>query len=167
MAHVSDVGGGLLHEQLVEAVGLGGGGGAQVVGAVAVLVVGQQGELGHHQHLAVNVLHRLVHLAVVVLKDAELDHLLEHPIQILLGVSRGDAQEDQQAVAAGADQLPVHVDGGGGNALNDCFHVGNSFTVTLGEWLTEILRLRAVRFAQDDRRRAPVTRSLWSRPGCS
>ena len=136
MPHVLDVGLGALHEQLVEAVGLGGSGSPQVIGAVAVLVIGQQGELGHHQQLSVDVLHRLVHLAVLVLENAELDGLLEHPVQILFGVPRGDTQKNEQAVAAGADFFPVHVDRGGGNALNDSFHSGISF----------------------------LTRSLWSRP---
>jgi len=115
-------GGCLLDELLVERdreVGLGG-----VVErrACAFLRAGEEGELADDEEAAADVGHGTVHLAGVVLEDAQTNEFLGEPLAVGLGVGGMDAEEHEQPGADGAGCFTSDGDGGGGDALDDGAH---------------------------------------------
>ena len=84
--------------------------------------VAVQGELGDHQHSATDVNQRPIHLAFGIREEPQRQDLLDHPVDLWLGVGVGDADEREITASDGADDLPVNRHGSAGDTLEDDFH---------------------------------------------
>jgi len=91
-------------------------------GAAAFAAVAVQGELGDDQQLAADIDERTVHHPVRIIEDAQMQDLFHHPGKILVGVAAVDAQEDDQPFGDGAGDLPVDLDLGPADTLDDGSH---------------------------------------------
>ena len=91
-------------------------------GAAALGAVAQQGELGDHQHAAAGFRQGPVHLALVILEDAQVNDLVGQPVGINFGVAIGHAQQDHQPGADFAHHFAGHGDTGPADPLYDGFH---------------------------------------------
>ena len=112
----------LLYKAFVEGDRDGGRSGADVGGSVAFFGLGVEGELGDDEEGSTDVLDGLVHFAFFVIKNAELDEFLDGPLEVLLGVVVGDAEQDEEAMADGPYDLVVDGDLGLGDSLDDDTH---------------------------------------------
>ena len=122
--HPEAPGAALLLEALVEGDGDVGLAGLGEAGAAAG-GVGVEGELGDDQQRAAHLLQIEIHLAVLVLKDAELDHLGQHLIKVSLGVPLCHAEQNEQSVSTFTDTYAVHVHRRRTDSLNHSLH-GNT-----------------------------------------
>src|SRR2546427_668428 len=116
-----------LDDLVVQALALGRWRGAREAGAVAAAGVGRQRELADDEQAAagalpVQVLHAAVHLARVVGKDAQLEHLGQQLVGFGLGVAALCADQGQQAGAYAAGDLAVDFHAGLFHALQDADH---------------------------------------------
>src|SRR4051812_6790832 len=84
--------------------------------------VSEQRELRDREHGAAHVEDRAVHLALVVLEDAQVHDLAGEPARILLRVAFTDAQQDAEAQADGAFLDAVDRDGSLADPLHHRAH---------------------------------------------
>ena len=97
-------------------------GGADIGGAAAAAGIAVKGELGDGEDAAARVQEGSVHDAVFIVEDPEVGDLLRHVFQVVFRIFRGNADEDHEAGADGADGLAVHGDGGGSDTLDYAAH---------------------------------------------
>src|SRR4051812_46343901 len=90
--------------------------------AVSLARVGVEREVRNAQDLALDVAHRAVHLAVVVLEYPQRDQLLGHPVRAGLVVVPAHAEQDQKAARDHREGLAVHQHRGMLDALDDRAH---------------------------------------------
>src|SRR5664280_335192 len=81
-----------------------------------------EGELADDEKVAVEVIHRAVHLARVIREHAQTEDFLRQPCAIRRGVILGDAEEDEQAGADFAGEAVGGFHTGRGNTLDDSTH---------------------------------------------
>jgi hypothetical protein len=110
------------HEPLVEGDGDVGLRRLHEAGAAPLTRIAVKGELGDDEKAASHLLHRAVHLAVLVGEDAQPQHLLRHPRQLFVAIPLAEAGQQQEAVADLAGDLAIDADGSGGDALEDEAH---------------------------------------------
>ena len=84
--------------------------GAAETRAIAGARIGRERELRDDQQAAGHVLHAAVHLASIVGKDAQLEQLGDQAGRVAFIVLRFGADEDEQAVVDGADDLARDLD---------------------------------------------------------
>ena len=120
------------HEFFIQGNGHLGPGGSQKFRAAALAAVAVQGELGDHQNFTVDRVQAAVHLAVLILENAQACQLVGQLHGLGLGVVMGDAQQDEEAGSDLADGFAVHGYGGAFHAGQHCSH-GNivSFSVDI------------------------------------
>ena len=106
-----------LGEGQIQPLAILGGGGSGKPRSVPARGVRRQGELADHQRRAANVQHRAVHLARLVLENADLRHLVSQLLGLRPGIALHGANQDHQTGAALADRFAVNLDPGPGGAL--------------------------------------------------
>ena len=112
----------MLHEMVIQASPLGSRGGLAEAGAVAAAGVCGKGELADDEQAAVHVSDAAVHLAGFVVEDAQFQEFGEQLVSFFFAVADFGADEDEQALADGADGVASDADAGLGDALEQGDH---------------------------------------------
>jgi hypothetical protein len=71
-----------------------------------------------NEGLAFHILHRQIHLAFRIAKNAECGDLLRQPARLLLFIRVTDAQQNNKTMSDGGDGLAVNSDAGLGDSLD-------------------------------------------------
>ena len=95
--------------------------------AVAMAHIAIECELRDRENGTIYVLDTQVHLAICILKDTQLCHLLGNIIGIGLCVSVRDAHEEHEALPDMSNGIAVNADGGVGGTLYNNSHIVCSF----------------------------------------
>jgi hypothetical protein len=78
--------------------------------------------LADNQKVSCDILHGAIHGAVFVRENAEVSYLVRQPDDIFAGISRFDAEEDQESLIDSAHDLSFDLNRGANNALDNCTH---------------------------------------------
>jgi hypothetical protein len=97
-------------------------GGAGEAGPIAAADVGGQGELADHQGLAADVDDRAVHLAGVVLEDAQVDDLARQEVYLAFAIAVLHAQQHEKPGPDRRDSLSIDRDARFADPLYHSFH---------------------------------------------
>ena len=100
-------------ELLVQPVAQFRAGGLRKAGAAASAAIAVEGELAHHQHLAVDGVQTQIHFAVFILEYPQTQGLFCQVAAFLFRILGPYAQQDQKTFADRTDHLTVNGDGGG------------------------------------------------------
>ncbi len=106
-------------EGFVEGDGGFGGSGAVETGAGAFAGVAKEGELADDEAVTADIEEGAVEFVGLVGEEAEVWYFIGQPVNILLGVFSGDAEEDEEARIDMACDCAVDAAGGGVDALED------------------------------------------------
>jgi hypothetical protein len=87
-----------------------------------VAAVTAQGKLRNRQNRTAYILHRQVHLACLILKNAHTAHLVNNIGQILIGIALGHTQKHQKALLYLAGNLFIYSNTGAVYTLHNCSH---------------------------------------------
>lgn len=88
-------------------------------GAAAFAAVAQQGELGNHQHAAVDIHERAIHFSVFVLEYAQMHNFVRQPDGFFLCIVKGHAEQYHKPCVDGAHFATCYGDAAFGDPLYD------------------------------------------------
>src|SRR3990172_2431154 len=96
----------------------------------ALAGIRRQRELRNRKQLAPDVDEREIHFPLRVREDPVAEHPLGEPFGLRLAVAALHADQREDAAPDGADDLPIDLDAGLGDALDECYHAGVILTIT-------------------------------------
>src|SRR5262249_514277 len=88
-------------------------------GAATAARVGVERELGHHQHLGLDVERRTVHLALVISETAQVCNFIDQFAANFRSVGRSPPNQDHPTPPNRAYNLTIDRDSGGGDTLQE------------------------------------------------
>lgn len=129
---------GTFNKIFVESFGLFGAGGLIEARTASAAGVGVESELGNDEEFTGDVENAVIHFAIGVLKNAQVDDLLKQPVGVGLRISLAHPEQHQQAFANSTGDLMVDFDAGFFHSLQHGAH-------TVGEDNMRVLKLTPLR----------------------